>query len=405
MDNRKISFLFVSLGGPVKSFILLPTGIADVPVEDLDGKTPLQVARTPNLDRLAVAARLGMVRQVPQGLPVSSDAAMLSVLGYDPRRESASRGGLEAAGLGIALGEDDLALRMNFVSTFRDHLVDFGAGRIGGVEARLLVQALQEELGGKVRRFHPGLGYRNLLVLHGGRDLDFQTVPPQQVQGRDLAVAMPTGPDAVVLLEIMEEAGQILASHDVNQVRIDLKENPADRIWLWGEGPAPALEPFRLRTGRSLAVVAAAPLVRGIGAVAGAEVITVDGATGSYDTNYKGKLVAALEALEKHDVVLLHIAAANEACHETDIYRKISTIEEMDHLVVGPLIKALEARGDSRLMVTTDHMTSTVEREESTDLVPFALWEPNGESTRGERFTEEQAALGDFVVEAGHSLL
>jgi len=398
----------------MKTFLLLPTGIADVPVAALDGHTPLEAANTPHLDRLAQQSRLGLVRQVPEGRAQSSDAAVLSVLGYDPRRTDATRGGIEAAGMGVELGAEDLAFRMNFVSTFRGHLVDFSAGHIGGVEARLLVEALQQRLGGALpggaarglsASFHPGLGYRNLLVLRGGRRLQIETVPPQEVQGQALADYQPYGPDAAVLGELIERATAVLAAHDVNRVRVDLGENPADRIWPWGRGWLTELEPFELRTGRSLAVIAAVPLVRGLGTLMGAEVPAVPGATGHYDTDWSAKLRAALAALDRHDVVLLHYAAANEACHESDVRGKIRVLEELDRFVVGPLLTALRARGDCRLMLTTDHMTSAVERERSTSHVPFALWGPGIEPLRAGRFTEAAAAQGELNVEDGHLLL
>ena len=414
----------------MKTFILLPTGIADVPVEGLGGATPLEVARTPNLDRMAREGRVGLVRQVPEGLRIGSDVAVLSVLGYDPRLNQVSRGALEAAGMGVALRPDDLAFRMNFVSTFRGHLVDFSAGHINSVEARLLVEALQQRLGGGRYSFHPGVGYRNLLVIHGGlrgglrarggpasdggaaeaddgvRRLAVETVPPQEVQGQAFADYLPYGPDADELNQLIEVASEVLAAHDVNRVRVDLGENPADRIWLWGAGWHTDIEPFELRhRGARLAVVAAVPLVRGLGALMGATVPTVPGATGYYDTDYAAKLRAGLAALEDHDVVLLHVAAANEACHETDVRLKVRVIEEVDRCVVGPALKALAGRDDVRVLVTTDHMTSTVVGMGSTDHVPFCVWGAQVHPVRAGRFTEVEAAGGELHVEDGHSML
>jgi len=389
----------------MKTFILLPTGIADVPVAALDGCTPLQAANTPFLDRLAPASRVGLVRQVPAGMRNASEIAVLSVLGYDPRRTPVSRGGVEAAGMGVALQPDDLAFRLNFVSTFRGHLVDFNAGHIGNVDARLLIEALQRELGGPGVSFHAGLGYRNLLVLHGGRARRIETVPPQEVQGHALADYLPYGPDAAPLVKLCERAAEVLAAHDVNRVRVDLGENPADRIWPWGAGGHTELEPFELRTGRRLAVIAAVPLVKGLGALMGGDVQHVQGATGWYDTDWAGKTRTALDALVDHDVVVLHLAAANEACHETDVRLKIRVIEEIDRFVVGPLLHELRARGDARLLLTTDHMTSTVERERSTEHVPFLAWGPGVPAGRAARFTESDAAAGDLQVEEGHALL
>ena len=389
----------------MKTLILLPTGIADVPVAALGGATPLEEAHTPNLDRLARGARVGLVRFVPEGLRDGSDAAVLSVLGYDPRTADAGRGALEAAGLGVPLAPDDLALRMNFVSTFRGDLIDFNAGHIASVEARLLVEALQAELGGDRYSFHPGVGYRNLLVIHGGADLDLVTVPPQDVQGAPFTEHHPTGSDGPELVALMDAAADVLASHDVNRVRVDLRENPADRVWAWGPGRRVLLEPFALRTGRSLAVVAAAPLVRGIGATVGAELVDVPGATAGWDTAYAAKAEAALAALDDHDVVVLHLAAANEACHVKDVRLKVKVIEEIDRFVVGPLLAGLSERAPARLLVTTDHMTSTVERAGSRAEVPWALWGTGIEPVRARRFTEAQAEAGEMHVDEGFRML
>jgi 2,3-bisphosphoglycerate-independent phosphoglycerate mutase len=389
----------------MKALIVLPTGMADLPVPALEGRTPLQVAATPHLDAVARAGRLGTLRPVPEGLPITSDAALLSILGYDPRRESASRGGLEAAGVGVDLGPQDVAFRLNFASTFRDHLVDFQAGPIRGEEARVLIDALNDEVAWADVTFHTGLGYRNLMVVHGRPELDVTTVPPAVAQGLPIEQHLPTGADGGFLREIMQTAARMLGNHDVNRVRLDLGENAADQIWLWGEGRRVLIEPFELRTGLRLAVVAAVPLVRGLGISIGATVPGVPGATGDQQTDLGAKLACALELLETHDVVLLHVGAANEACHQTDIPAKVQALERIDRVLVGPAHQALLRRLDTRLLVTTDHMTSALVSGGCTTHVPFALWGPGVSSHRDVRYTEEDAARGDLVVDTGHTLL
>jgi len=398
----------------MKALILLPTGMADAPVPGLGGRTPLDAAATPQLDALARTGRLGLVRPVPDGMPVTSVAGLLSLLGYDPRRERASRGGLEAVGLGVPLLPDDVAFRMNLASTFRDHLIDFQAGPIRQEEARVLVDALQAGLGGDRLSFHVGLGYRNLLVVHRAADLDVRCVPPAWAQGLPIEEHLPQGADAPFLREIMDEAALVLGRHDINRVRLDLGENAADRIWLWGGGGPALVEPFALRHGRSLGVVAAVPLVKGLGRLVGATVPDLPGATGDAHTDYEGKLRCALELLDAHDVVLLHLTAANEACHQTDVSAKLRVLEEIDRRVVGPALAALSRRLDTRLLVTTDHMTSALvhakaQRREQLERagthVPFALWGAGVSSHRPTRFTEEAAAGSDLVVDPGHQLL
>ncbi|MDG2149202.1 MAG: 2,3-bisphosphoglycerate-independent phosphoglycerate mutase [Planctomycetota bacterium] len=390
----------------MKALILLPTGLSDLPVPSLEGQTPLAAAETPHLDTVAREGRLGTVRPVPAGLPISSDAALISLLGYDPRREQVSRAGLEALGLGVNLASDDYAFRMNFASTFREHLVDFQAGPIGSEEAAVLIAALNAQLGSEHLSFHGGLGYRNLMVIHGRGALDAKTVPPARAQGLPVQDHQPEGPDGPFLTHIMEQAAQVLGEHDVNRVRLDLNENPADRIWLWGGGSQPVIEPFEVKTGRRLGVVGAVPLARGLGRAVGATVPTLPGATGDFETSYEEKLSAAFDLLESHDVVLVHVAAANEACHQTDVRLKQRALEEMDRRLVGPALADLRGRDDVRLLVTTDHMTSALVGSEGMhDLVPFALWGPGVSSHREVRYTEADAAKGDLVVDPGYSLL
>ncbi len=390
----------------MKALILVPTGLSDRPNPALEGRTPLEAAETPQMDAVAREGRLGRVRPVPAELPISSDAALVSLLGYDPRRETVSRAGLEALGMGVALEADDYALRMNFASTFREHLVDFQAGPISTEEARVLVQSLQEELGSEHVSFHAGLGYRNLMVVHGRGALDAETVPPARAQGLPVGEHLPSGPDGGFLAQMMEEAARLLGHHDVNRVRLDLGENAADRIWLWGGGGPPVIEPFELKTGHRLGLVAAVPLVRGLGLAVGATVPDVEGATGDPETLYEAKVEAALQLLETHDVVLVHVAAANEACHQTDVRLKQRVLEDIDRRLVAPFLAEARRRLDLRLLVTTDHMTSSLVGSDDLDpLVPFALWGPGVSSHRDVRYTEAHAATGDLVVDPGHGLL
>jgi 2,3-bisphosphoglycerate-independent phosphoglycerate mutase len=386
----------------MKALILLATGIADDP---RGGPTPLEKASTPHLDRIADEGRLGLVRFAPTYERDTAAVALASVLGYDSRRDRVARGVAEAAGMGVELRPDDLALRLNFVSTWQDRLADFRAGHIGRVEARLLIEALSAEFADEGIRFHSGRGYRNLMVIPGGRGLQFETIPPQEVVGQPHADHVPYGPDAARLAEIVRRCRAVLANHDVNRVRLDLGENPADMVWLWGPGSPEPIEPFELRTGRRLTVVAGVPMARGFGLLVGGQAPVIPGASGDVDTDFEAKRRAALTALHDSDVVLLHVAAGNEACHAGDSAAKTALLADLDRRLVGPLLESLAERNDTRLAVTTDHMTSVTRGSGPAAAVPFALWGPGITGLRSVPFTETAAANGDLTIEHGHTLL
>ncbi|MFT7464170.1 MAG: 2,3-bisphosphoglycerate-independent phosphoglycerate mutase [Pseudohongiellaceae bacterium] len=386
----------------MKALILLATGISD---DTRAGPTPLELIDTPHLDRVANDGRLGQVRFAPTDERDTAAVALASVLGYDTRRDRVARGVAEAAGMGVELGPDDLALRLNFVTTWQGRLADFRAGRIGRVEARLLIEALSAEFVDEDIEFFPGQGYRNLMVMRGGRKLSFETIPPQEVLGQLLSDSAPYGRDADKLVEIINRCSAVLADHDVNRVRLDLGENPANVVWLWGPGSPEVIEPFELRTGRKLTVVAGVPMARGIGLLAGAEAPVIPGASGDLDTDFEAKRLAALAALDHSDVVLLHIAAGNEACHAGALATKAALLADLDEFLVGPLLEALATRNDTRLLVTTDHMTSAARRSGPAAKVPFAMWGPGITPLRRAPFCETAAAQSDLDIEHGHTLL
>lgn len=395
----------------MKVAILLGDGMADVPLAELDGKTPLESVPTPHMDALARQGTLGLAVTVPQDLPAGSDVANLSVFGYDPRTCYTGRAPLEAAAMGVDLGPSDVAYRLNLVTllpganaVFMD---DFSADHISSPEAHLLVQHLASQLAGDGFEFYPGVSYRHLLVWRGGRD-DVRTTPPHDIHGQPIHPYLPQGEGAEALVHLITGSQILLKDHPVNQARRAAGHKPANSIWLWGQGRRPAMESFRERYGLAGAVVSAVDLLKGIGRVAGLDAPDVPGATGYLDTNYEGKVEAALDALTRGDFVYLHVEAPDEAGHAGKLDDKRKAIADFDARVVGPVRKGLEALGDDfALLVLPDHPTPLAARTHTRDAVPFALYlsTERGRGRGGRRFTEFEAlSTGVFVPEA-HRLL
>ena len=389
----------------MKYAVVIPDGMADRPLERLGGRTPLEAAATPNMDKVALRGRLGTVCHTPASLSPGSDVAMLSVLGYDPAQCYTGRAPLEAASMGIELGPDDVAFRCNLVTVDGELLVDHSAGHISSREAAVLVALLNERLGDGTLRFYQGVGYRHLMVYRGQEKLAAECVPPHDMLDQPFRRHLPRGPGAKTLIRLIESSRELLASHEINEVRLDLGENPANMIWLWGGGTRPNLEPFAQRHGLRGAVIAAVDLVRGIAVTAGLDVITVEGATGYIKTNFAGKGQAAVEALGRYDLVFAHIEAPDEAGHQGAIQAKVDAIEAIDKHVVGPLLAAVEERGDARLLVLPDHPTPIEVRTHVPEAVPFAWCGPGAGEPSGRTYTEANARETGLVAEPGYTLL
>ena len=388
-----------------KYIIVIVTGLGDQPLDALKEKTPLEVATTPHLDRVSSSGRLGLVESAPVQGKWGSERVLLSLLGYDPSRVTVARGPLEASGIGIALSPHDLALRMNLVSTFNDILEDHSAGQISDSEADVLLKMLNLRLGSEKVEFHAGLGFRNLLVLRGGADLDFNTVPPHEVVQQPVRDFMPYGPDSELVVDLIVRAAAELEKHDINRVRIDLGENPANAVWFWGEGHQFELPPFDAMFPLRGAVVGAVPLIRGIARKVGMTYLDVAGATGGLDTDFSGKVDAAIQALDNYDLVVLHVGAVNEACLQGNPTAKIAAIEEVDSRVIGPVLQGLEKFPRWRMMVAAAHETSSREGSRIGSPVPVAFCGHNVEGIRNYTFTEANAARSDLYVEKGHNLM
>lgn len=397
----------------IRFVIVEGDGMAGEPASELGGRTPLESARTPNLDCMASRGILGLTRTIPRGFPPGSDIGTMSVLGYDPRRYHTGRSPIEAAAMGVELGPSDVAFRMNLVTCEvgedgLEVLADFTAGHVAGEEAAELVAALGAELGGDGIEIYRGVSYRHLLVWRGGQ-AGMRTTPPHDITGRPTGPELPVGPGADVLRELMERGRRILADHPVNRARIARGEKPANAIWLWGQGRRMEMPTLRDRFGVEGSVISAVDLVNGLGILAGLKRIEVPGATGFTDTNYRGKADYGLRALAEREFLLLHVEAPDECGHMGDAGAKVRAIEDLDEKVVAPLLEGLRAAGGEwRVLVTADHATPCTLRTHSADPVPFCLYTSEHDGRGGgtaRAYSEKDARdRGIFIAEA-HTII
>jgi 2,3-bisphosphoglycerate-independent phosphoglycerate mutase len=396
----------------MKYLVILGDGMADHPVPELKGRTPLDVARHPHMDRIAQQGSFGLARTVPQGMTPGSDTANLSVFGYDPRKYYSGRSPLEAASMGIRLGDQDVAYRCNFVTlpetgSLEDALMcDYSAGEISSQEAKQLVDALNEALADDHARLYAGVSYRQCFVLSPG-ETGAQLSQPHDLSGRPVRGHLPTGANAALLRRWMEQARAILIEHPVNLARRQRGQNPANAIWFWGEGRRPMLQNFCEKTGLDGAVISAVDLVQGIGLCAGMRVIQVAGATGTYRTNYAAKAVAAIEAFKSGcDYVYLHLEGPDECGHQHQVQEKIYAIEQIDGQILSPTLAYLEACGDSFcVLLMPDHPTPLTLMTHTAEPVPFVLYKKGDQNNRSCRYTESDAAASGVFIEDGHSLI
>ena len=392
----------------MKYIVLVPDGMADYPVEILGDKTPLEVARTANLDYLARNGLIGLVKTIPDKMSPGSDVANLAIMGYDPHQYFSGRAPLEAANLGIVLKEDEVAFRCNLVTVEGDRMADYSAGHISTKEASLLIEALNEKLQSPQIKFYAGKSYRHLLVMKSPRTeelLETRCVAPHDIAGKHITSHWPQGPCAEELKGLMEQSQGALRGHAVNQVRIDLKENPANMIWLWGQGKRLRLPDFKERFGLQGAIISAVDLINGIGRLAGLEIIKVPGITGYYDTNYFGKAEYAIKSLRKKDFVFIHVEAADEASHNGDVKMKIACIERIDKDIVGTLLNYYKKKGNLRLLVLPDHATPVVKRCHVSDPVGFVMFGKGIPSNGALEYSERAAKEKGLKFESGEELL
>jgi 2,3-bisphosphoglycerate-independent phosphoglycerate mutase len=396
----------------MKYIVMIGDGMADRPLEELEGKTPLQKAFTPNMDRLAREGVIGTVRTIPPGFHPGSDVANLSILGYDPRKFYSGRAPLEAASMGVELKEGDVAYRCNLVTLKYDKektraiMEDYSSGHISTDEARLLIGDIDRELGTDDIRFYPGVSYRHLMVWRNGV-LDVECVPPHDITGKQIADYLPTGRGAGVLQTLMRASVGILNCHPVNRERVSKGKKPANSIWLWGQGKKPQMPTFRDKYALSGALVSAVDLTKGLGVYAGFEILKVPGVTGYIDTNYTGKAEYSLKALEKCDLVYIHVEAPDEAGHSGNYRDKVKAIEDFDALVVGTVLRGAKAFEEYRILLMPDHATPIEARTHTSEPIPFVIYDSRKkEDHKGAAFDEGIAGRKDImVVEEGHTLM
>ncbi len=383
--------------------------MADYPLDELAGKTPLQVAATPHMDRIA-ACRLGLVRTIPDGMEPGSDTANLTLLGYDPKIYHTGRAPLEAASMGVALKPNQVAFRMNLVtldlrSDDEIIMLSHSSGDISTAEAEQIVESLKQGIRTPEITIHQGVAYRHLLVWDNGPE-DVLTIPPHDVLDQNMAQYLNHSPNNPVP-SLIRSSWRILKDHPVNVGRKGEGLKEANSIWVWGQGRAPQLPLFKDTYGLEGVVICAVDLIRGIGIYAGFAPIRVEGATGYLNTNYLGKAEAALKALENHDFVLLHVEAPDEAGHSGNIQEKIKAIEAFDKKVVGTILRGLEEFDSYRILVVSDHLTPIAKKTHTPEPTPFA-WASDRELesiTKGPPYTEASAQKSRLLFEDGHKLM
>jgi 2,3-bisphosphoglycerate-independent phosphoglycerate mutase len=402
----------------MKYIIILGDGMADEPLAELGGKTPLQAAVKPHIDALAKAGRCGMLDTIPEGMSPGSEIANLSVLGYDVRAVFEGRGVLEAASMGVNLEPGDLALRCNLICLKDDNIKNHSAGHISSEEAFELIRFLDKKMGNENIRFHPGVSYRHLMVIRGGSKA-LRCTPPHDVMGTPFRNVFPSAiadgnpgnssprETADLLKYLILRSRYLLMDHPVNLKRISVGKDPANCIWPWSPGYRPVMPTLHemFGIGRS-AAISAVDLIQGIGVYAGMDMIKVEGATGLYNTNYEGKARAAIDALRDHDFVYLHIEASDEAGHEGDAALKTLTIEYLDQRVVKTIVEECSKADDPvTIALLPDHPTPCAICTHTRDAVPFIIFRPGEEPDEVSVYDEFSAQRGSYGLLKGNDFM
>ena len=396
----------------MKYVVLLCDGMADRPVDELGGLTPMEKAFKPNMNMLAKKAEVGLVKTVADGLKPGSDVANLSVLGYDPAVYYSGRSPLEAGSIGIDMKPTDVSLRCNLVTLSDEEnyddktIIDYCAGDISTAEAKILVDSLKEVFDNDEFTLYAGVSYRHCLIWNNGT-LDLGTLtPPHDITGKPIKGHLPNHPNAKKLYEMMKKSYDVLKNHPLNLERIARGERPANSMWFWGEGVRKPLASFEEKFGLRGSMISAVDLLKGIGKFSGMNVVNVEGATGYLDTNFEGKAQAAIDELKNgSDFVYIHVEAPDECGHRHEIENKVKSIELIDKKILGPLLQALEEYDDYKIMILPDHPTPLSLRTHTNDPVPYMIYHKKGETAGVENLCEKSAeATGNYQA-VGHKLI
>lgn len=385
--------------------MLIIDGASGWPLPERGGKTCLELAHTPNMDRMAGESVLGLVRTVPPGMEPSSACACMAVLGYDPKLYYRGRSAIEARSMGIPIDEGEVVFRCNLVAVSDGNMWDYSSGHITSNEGHALITALEEGLGNDKIHFYPGVGYRHICKIKGAADtLLAICTPPHDIPGEPIAGFLPHGPGSELLRELMLRSEDVLREHPVNIERKSRGDVPATMIWLfWGSSQIPELPPFKELYGLDAAMTSGVDLLRGLARMAGIEALDIPGVTDGLDNDYAAQGAGALEALGEYDLVVIHIEAPDEAGHAGSVDDKIEALERVDREVVSRL---LSGEGDAfRMLILPDHATPIAVQTHTPEPVPFLLWGPGFEASGAKRFTEVEAKNTGVFIEEGHTIM
>ncbi len=388
----------------MKFIVLIGDGMGDYPRDDLDGKTVLEVAKTPNMDWIADNGRGGLALTIPSSMPPGSDVANMEILGYDTTKIFTGRAVFEALSMKRHIGADDVAFRTNLVTLDDNSMIDYSAGHITTQEAAELIKILDDKLGTETIHFYPGVSYRHLMVWNGGKD-SMVTTPPHDIIGLEYKSFLPDGDGAPEIINIMEQSREVLRDTLINRKREASGKLPANSLWFWGQGRILKIPTIEEKFGLKGSVISAVDLIKGIGIAAGLKPIFVPGATGYIDTNYYGKAEATLKALKNTDFIYVHVEAPDEAGHNGDLKMKINAIENFDTKVVGTILEKFKHSKEAAILVTCDHRTPVEKRTHTREAVPFAYIGPGVKKDSMRAFSEREAESGALQLINGHELL
>ncbi len=391
----------------MKYAVVIGDGMADYPLEELDGKTVLQSSVIPNMDYIASNGVNGLLKTVPEGMEPGSDVANLSIMGYNPKKYYTGRGPLEAASIGANLQDGEVAFRCNLITERDGKLADFNANHISTEEAKKLIDTLNQEFG-EIGKFYLGISYRHLFVFNKKDSASLKSTPPHDVVGECIEENFLKPYDdknAELLNKVMHDSVEILEDHPVNKKRIANGKYPANMIWLWGQGTKPSMAPFAEKYGIKGATITGVDLIKGIGIYLGLTNIDVPGATGYFDTDYSQKADYAINTLNDHDLVFVHVEAPDEAGHAGDIHEKIKAIESIDTKIVGKLLDELPKFDDYAISILPDHATPITIKTHTTDAIPCAVCSTNGIKDDVSQYNEFSAKMGSLGTTEGYKFM